>query len=129
LLLVISVLGGNHIVDIPLHDTYHVISSIYIGLAMSILLGGIGFGYWLMRKYKLISWMTKFHIIATTVFFLAYAIIDLLLVNQFKTNFNILNITNQIFLALLLIAMFSQLIFILNLSLSYTKYNKINNHE
>ena len=61
----LSIIGWNNTIDIQLHDTYFVIASIHMGVLFSIYLGVIGIIYWLIRKKKLVDWMTVIHVVIT----------------------------------------------------------------
>ncbi|WP_146153589.1 hypothetical protein [Adhaeribacter arboris] len=63
LLLAITRIGNT--IDIQIHNTYIVINPIHFGLLLSVILGSFGGLYWLVRKKKLIYWMTIAHVLVT----------------------------------------------------------------
>jgi len=54
-------------IDIQFHDTYIVIAYYHWAMLFTIILGGIGFLYWLFREKQMIHWMTIFHTIITII--------------------------------------------------------------
>ncbi len=130
LLIGLSILGLNATIDIPLHDIYFVISSIHIGMLLSGFLGIIGVIYWLMRKIKLINWLTIIHVVITISAFVTFMIYLIFksVIEYFGFSiieyFEAFPIINQIVTIILLMAFFSQFIFIANLILSLIRNQK-----
>ena len=117
----LSIIGFNSVIDIQMHDTYFVIASIHIGILFSILLGIIGLMYWLIRKKRLVDWMTAIHVISTILIFVLIVLIGLLFKKVIQSDFEMFRTVNQIMFIIILIAMFSQLLFIANLIFSLIK--------
>ncbi len=111
----LSIIGWNNTIDIQLHDTYFVIASIHIGVLFSIYLGVIGLIYWLIRKKKLVDWMTVIHVVITISTF-ALIITGLIFQKIIEGDFETFRTVNQILFVVILIALLSQLIFITNLT-------------
>lgn len=126
LILGLSIIGFNSAIDIQIHDTYFVIASIYIGILFSITLGIIGFIYWLVRHKKLINWMTLSHVIITISTSALFVITGLAFKKVIETDFDRFRTVNQILVAIILIAILSQLIFIMNLVLSLIRNKEKN---
>lgn len=112
----LSIIGWDNTIDIQLHDTYFVIASIHIGVLFSIYLGGIGVIYWLLRKKKLIDWMTVIHVVITISTFALIIITGLIFQKIIEGDFETFRTVNQILFVIILIALLSQLIFITNLT-------------
>jgi heme/copper-type cytochrome/quinol oxidase subunit 1 len=115
LILVLSIIGINSAIDIQMHDTYFVIASIHIGILFSIILGIIGFLYWLARSKRLVKWMTAIHVTSTIVTFVVIVLTGLIFKKVIESDFEIFRTVNQIVLVITLIAILSQLIFVTNL--------------
>jgi len=109
----LSLIGLNKTIDIQMHDTYLVISLFHVGILFSIILGVIGFFYWLMRKKKLINWMTVVHVIITIGSFLII-LIGAMLAKIFFLQVDTLTPLSSI----ILIGLLSQLLFLFNLIFS-----------
>jgi cytochrome c oxidase subunit 1 len=65
ILLLLSIIDIDGVIDIQLHDTYYVIALSHIILLVSIFAGFIGFIYWLLRHKTMIPWITWSHFIGT----------------------------------------------------------------
>lgn len=115
LILGLSIIGINSAIDIQMHDTYFVIASIHIGILFSIILGIIGFLYWLTRSKRLVKWMTAIHVTSTIVTFVLIVLTGLIFKKVIESDFGIFRTVNQIVLVITLIAILSQLIFATNL--------------
>lgn len=137
IILGLSTIGSNGSIDIQMHDTYFVISSFHIGILFSIILGIIGFIYWLVKGKKLVNWMTAIHLLTTILALASILIISFLpngLFSPSSYSFDtISDLTNnpfstasQILSALVLMAILSQLLFIVNVIMSFARnHNKI----
>ena len=119
-----SIIGINSTIDIQLHDTYFVIASFHIGIVFSIFSGLIGFIYWLTRKIRLVNWMTAFHVVTTILTFVLIILTSLIFKRVIEENFHAYLILNQIIFVLILTAILSQIIFMVNLVYSLIKNNK-----
>jgi heme/copper-type cytochrome/quinol oxidase subunit 1 len=117
----LSIIGFNSAIDFEMHDTYLVISSIHIGILFSILLGIIGLMYWLIRKKRLVDWMTAIHVTSTIIIFVLIVLTGLIFKKVIESDFKIFRTVNQIMFIIILIAMLSQLVFIANLLFSLIK--------
>ncbi len=111
----LSIFGWNNTIDIQLHDTYFVFISIHIAVLFSIYLGVIGIIYWMIRKKKLIDWMTVLHVVFTISTFALIITTGLIFKKIIESDFKIIRTVNQILFVVFLIALLSQLIFITNL--------------
>ncbi len=125
-ILALSIIGLNSTIDLQLHDTYFVLTSIHIGILFSILLGVIGSLYWFTRNKKLIAWMTASHVIITIVAFVIITVSSLFFKASIRSDFAIFRTVNQILLAIILIMILSQVIFILNLIISLIRNKEKN---
>ncbi len=58
---------SNKVLDVNIHDTYYTMSYYHIAIVFAILFGFVGFGYWLMKKFKrkLSKWLNLTHIFLT----------------------------------------------------------------
>ena len=67
LIMLIGILSGEADLDINVHDTYYVISYLHLAILISILFAIISIGYWIMLKTnrKLSKWFNLTHIILT----------------------------------------------------------------
>jgi len=107
-------IGLKKTMDIQMHDTYFVIALIHVGILFSIILGVIGLLYWLMRKKKLINWMTIVHVFTTIASFVSILIGAMLATKIFFLQIDILSPLSII----ILIGLLSQLLFLFNLIFS-----------
>ena len=112
----LSIIGWDNTIDIQLHDTYFVIASIHIGVLFSIYLGIIGIIYWLIRKKTLVDWMTVIHVVITILTFALIIITGLIFQKTIEGDFETFRTVNQILFVVILIALLSQLMFIINLA-------------
>lgn len=121
LLLVLTKVGST--VDVQLHDTYLVIAPLHLGLFLSSFICGLSGCYWLVRKKKLINWITVTHVIATGIGFFIITVLALTPkvqsslsgVNYFSSDYY-----QTILVALslvILIGLFSQVMFVANLTI------------
>ena len=101
-ILLIFAIGLNAPINIQLHDTYIALDSISIGILLSITLGAIGFCYWLMRKKKLINWLTVIHLLTTVSSFILIVSLGLQKINDYQ-------------FAIIAVAVVSQFFFVVNL--------------
>lgn len=118
MILGLSIIGFDRTIDIQMYDTYFVISSIHIGIFFSIILGIIGFIYWLIRNKRLVNWMTAFHVLATISTLVLVVLTGLLFKKAIQGDFETFGTVNQIMFAIILMAILSQLVFVTNLVLS-----------
>lgn len=119
-----SIIGIDSTIDIQLHDTYFVIASFHFGIVFSIFSGLIGLIYWSTRKIRLVNWMTAFHVVTTILAFVLIIITSLIFKRVIEMNYNPFLILNQIIFLLILVAILSQIIFMVNLVYSLIKNNK-----
>lgn len=104
----LALIKADSTIDIPLHDIYFLVASAQVGIQLSLTLGFNGCLYWLLRKKKLVNWMTAFHVITTILSF------NLIIITGF-----VFKDFNQIVPAISLLLMpVSQLIFFVNLAIS-----------
>jgi heme/copper-type cytochrome/quinol oxidase subunit 1 len=122
----LAILGSNSGIDLQLDDTYFVIALTHIGIFFSIVLGIIGFLYWLTTNKKLINWMTGLHVSVTISTFFLFMIAGLIFKKLIGIDFGKFREINQILLVTILIMVLSQLIFIINLLINLIR-NKVNN--
>lgn len=124
LILGLSIIGYNRTIDLQLHDVYFVIASMQIGVLFSIILGIIGFVYWLFRNKKLVNWMTLVHVIITISIFGLIVLTGLVFRQVVSGDFISFRTVNQFLITIILIALFSQLIFLINLVFSLIRNKK-----
>lgn len=110
-------------IDIQFHDTYWVIAYYHLVIPITILLGDIGLLYWLFRKKGLIQWMTIFHVLITIlpilVLFIAYGFPREDEIGEYIEGDTISR--NLFYLSLLLVFIFGQILFVLNLLIALFK--------
>lgn len=111
------------VIDIQFHDTYWVIAYYHLEIPITILLAGIGLLYWLFRKKELIQWMTIFHTLITIL-----PILVLFIKCGFPKEDGVGDyiegdaISRSIpYLILLLLFIFGQILFVLNLLIALFK--------
>ncbi len=104
-------------IDLQIHDTYFVIAYYHWALFFTIILGGMGFLYWIFKGKGLIRWMTIFHSLVTII-----PIISLFIWNGFPKERYFSNYIQvdmmSIFIAywgILLLFLLGQIFFIINL--------------
>ncbi len=120
IIILFGLTSGDNYLDVNLHDTMFVVANSYIAKIFLILFGLIGFGYWLMHKfrYKLSKWLNFIHIVLTIGGFI---IIWMLILIFSESNFKYGNlysnkITRNLFLTILtLIIIIGQLIYLTNI--------------
>ncbi len=121
IIMLIGILNGDAVLDINVHDTYYVISHFHIATLISILFGIIGIGYWIMNKAnrKLSKWLNWTHIGLTFGGIILILILSKLyrepktdtILSDFDFNQNL----DIIIFVILLIAIFGQVIYPINL--------------
>lgn len=112
-----GLVNGEGTINIDFRDTLFIIQNSKLILILAIAFSIIGFWYWLMQKLKrqLILWMTIIHLIVTI-----DGIIIAFLLEHFFNDYKINSIK-----AIVVILIFAvQVIFPLNLILSFFKTNK-----
>jgi hypothetical protein len=114
LTLAISYVYKDKSIDIQLHDTYFVTDALFIGKLCSFILGVVGSIYYLVRKRKLVSWMTYLHVFLT-IFSIGFVYYNLTLKLQ---NYADLEKTIRDSLLVIFLGILSQLLFIVNLVMS-----------
>ncbi|MEM9544854.1 MAG: cbb3-type cytochrome c oxidase subunit I [Bacteroidota bacterium] len=118
-LLFAFLVNRNKTIDIQLHDTYIVLASGHLGILLSILLVLFGGIYWLVRKKKLIRWMTRVHVLSMLILSV-FLFFGLLLSNQSVRSYDhvsyqfIIRAVTYVLATLLLV----NLIFVLNISIA-----------
>ena len=111
----IGILSEDEVVDINVHDTYFVIAHLDFVVLISLLLGLIGIGYWIMQKAnrKLSIWLNGIHIGLT----FGGPIIVWLLTKFFRAetmDYDFNNNLNLIIWLIILLMVLGQLIFPIN---------------
>ncbi len=124
-----SFFDENDIIDINVHDTYFVIRNSHLTTLLFVIYGIIGFCYWLFFKYEiiLVRNLTNIHSIITIGSIYIYEIG--MIYYNFKTDSSfplfdddILN-QNLFTLIIVMLVLFTQLLFITNIILSTIKYS------
>ena len=120
LIILFGLTSGDNYLDINLHNTMFVVANSYIAIIFSILFGLIGFGYWLMHKfrYKLSKWLNFTHIVLTIGGLIFIWIITLFFnESNFKYGNSYSNEITKILILkfLILIILFGQLIYLTNI--------------
>lgn len=118
IILILGLIGVNSNLDLQLHDTYFVIAAVHIGILFVIILGIIGWIYWRTSAKKLVPWMTLTHTIATVVSFVLIMLAASFFKELVSTNVAMFRAINQLIFLMLLIALLSQVVFIINLIIS-----------
>jgi len=127
ILLLIPFLNFDKTFEINIHDTYYVFDIIYIAIILSIFLGFIGLGYWMIFKIKmqLINWLTLVHVIVTISGFLAIIIINLytpeLIQDDSSSNFASFLGFRTISFYTISILIYTQLFYLFNIIISLFK--------
>jgi cytochrome c oxidase subunit I len=115
------VFTGNRTMDIHLHDTYYIISPLFLFLSAAVILLLLWGVYRLLDRFLLSKFLTWLHTIITV-----FAAV-LLLVNVFQiysfsnsgfsswTSFNQIQNTNQLLVFALLVSGIAQLLFVINI--------------
>ena len=113
-------------IDINVHDTYFVIHHFAIAELITLYLLFAGFLYWIYQKanLKLNAHLTKTHLILTVGGILLYFVLSGLFQRNEQADYKTFNITISI---LILVILFGQLLFILNLILGL--FRRITNHQ
>lgn len=125
-IIALSMTGFNSTIDIQLHDTYFVVASIHFGIFLSIILGIIGFIYWLIRNKILVNWMTAIHVFTTISAFVLVVATELIFKDVIQGDVEAFRTVNLIVFAVMIIAFLSQFIFITNLVFSLMRNQQKN---
>ena len=119
--LLVFVVICNYEIDIQMHDTYIVGYLSHFGILFSIFLFFTGGIYWLLRRRKMIEWLTVFHVIVTILGILVVVILIITLedvrgiVGRKYINFEILFFRSLLVLGGVVIWLLSQAAFIFNI--------------
>ena len=121
LILTISFVGYNKIMEIQQHDTYLVINVVQVGLILAFILSLIAFIYWIIRHRKNNYYLTKIHILLT-ITCASLIMVFGLFSNYFKgVNFPLYC---KIILVLIFLFLLVQLLLILNIGYSLSRKKK-----
>ena len=112
-LLGLSLLGLQRTMDLQLHDTYFVLTLPSVGLVLISWVGLLGLGYWLMRRYPLISWLTGIHVVLTLLACVALLLVGLFFAGLISSGS--FAAVNKVAGILLLIVVGSQFLYLANL--------------
>ena len=115
LFFILSFLGRNFTVDIQMHDTYFVVSPFHIGQLLCFEFFIFGLIYWLLRKNRLLSFLTSSHILFTitcTIIVILYHLFN----GRFQTHdLNFLKIGRTWYSIIILLYVISQILFLVNI--------------
>lgn len=119
-MLLLNVFNGTETIDVNVHDTYFVIEMGFIYYFVSVILGLIGFGYWVTQKAnrKLSSWLNAIHIVITFGALIALLIIPYVFNSKSQSDFPLYdnlhkqNVAITIVVVLMLLA---QVLYVFNL--------------
>lgn len=122
LVLILSILSGNSTVTLQVYDTCLLTSPLTVGLLLAVMLTVIGLVYWLSRSIDLVGWMTVCHLFLTVLFFIALG--GAILLSGFVDlgDFRRFSQFNAVMVVTVSLAVLSQLIFVVNLSVGITRY-------
>jgi len=113
----VGLIRQNTAIDIQMHDTYFVVAIWHVGLISSLFLGLIGGIYWLFSDWEWVNWMTILHT-GITVFFSLFILLLMIKPNVFFE----FGLQKQSWMLLIgLIFMVGQLLFLINLVISYLR--------
>ncbi|WP_103071637.1 hypothetical protein [Aquimarina sediminis] len=127
IILLVIFFSGDSTLDINIHDTYFVIEHAYISYLVSITLGLIGLGYWIMIKLnrKLSKTLIAIHELLTLGGFLAIWISNMI----FKRVplFDSIGTENLVLTIFALLIIIGQVFYLLNLIMGLFKKEKRSN--
>ncbi|MEI7582405.1 hypothetical protein [Runella sp.] len=121
--LVVGIFSQDKIIDIQFHDTYFVISQLYLSLFFSFVLGLEAVGYQLIERNKgrLIRGLNWIHLVLTfgsiSVLFLVSIDPDAIIGNQ--SEFKRWQSLEAVSIGAVLLFVFSQLVYLLNLGIGF----------
>jgi heme/copper-type cytochrome/quinol oxidase subunit 1 len=121
LIFLLSFLRPDDTFDFQMHDTYFVMASIHIVIAIAILLLVIGFAYWLFRNKKLVNWMTLGHVIPTILILLLIAFFSMTSNNWRDMGYEYFRRINNMVVISFLLFVLLQLLLLVNLIISALK--------
>ena len=124
IIVILSLINLKGTIDIQLHDTYFVIAFIHLSFFLSAILIITGLLYWLVRRKKLISWMTLAHVLSTILLFLSIIITGFVFEQFLTPNHNLLR---PLIVLSLLVFIISYSIFIINLTISLSRNDQPKN--
>lgn len=114
--------GFNNKIDIQFNNSYYVIDALYAGVFLSVYFGMTGFIYWIFRNNDFISPLTLIHVLST----ILVAVILIFVIIKFQSVAASNPVNFVVFNYILYISagcfMLSQLLFIINLVISLTKW-------
>ncbi|WP_338378230.1 hypothetical protein [uncultured Flavobacterium sp.] len=132
IILIMGFLNRKETLDINVHDTYYVINNFHLAIILSTVLGIISLGYFLIKLFNipLINWLSITHVIISIlgiiIIYILFKVVKNLEVNTsniesfFKYSKTIQRINFALFSALT-ITIISQLLFLLNITVSIIK--------
>lgn len=114
-------------IDLQIHDTYTVLALIHLAIPTSIILAGIGLLYWLFRYKKMLDWMILFHTSMTILPILLFFIWFGLPIEEAANNYIEGDAITRywFYLIFLLLFLFGQILFVVNLLIAL--FNKNDN--
>ena len=121
IILLVGVLGGDHTIDLNVHDTYFVISNFHLALLISVVFGLISIGYWLIIKLRgqLSSWLSLVHIILTVggfiILWIGNIIFSQSILDSAIPSIDGIRTQNLIIAVLLIVIIIGQLVYPINL--------------
>jgi len=130
LIIIVEFLRENEPLDFNIHDSYYVISRGVISILISLFFGIIGLGYWLMQKAnkKLSKWMNWIHIFLTFGGIISITLIPHVFKSSTASEFSLFDDLSRQYIAatiLVVLVIFSQLIYLTNLIIGLFNKNKV----
>lgn len=109
--LILLLLNGSKPIELQIHSTYLVFSSIQLAIILSLILGVLGGLYWMFREYKLVNVLSWIHAGGTSLGILGFSIMAV-----FQTLFAVDNL-DAMKVNLITILVLIQFLFIVNMIL------------
>jgi len=132
IMILLGQIHGDNILIIGVYDTSIAIANNYLAYLISIFFVLIGFGYWLIYKFKhqLSNWLNLLHIVITVGGFLTVLMIGLIFgyspIESENTYSNTLRINSKL-INLLLTIILGQLIYLTNIIIGLIRKRNITN--
>lgn len=116
-------------VDIQMHDTYFVISTLLAAIFLSLILALLGAIYWIIKSYSLHSTLSTIHTFGTSFSLIGIAVISILQITYRPTKptldkLEMFGWLNKISIILVLALIAMQIIFIVNVIYGFIKGKK-----
>ena len=114
--------------DLPLHDTFYVLSSNTLAIGSSLILVVFGLIYYLLKNYKLAPWLSSIQVVLLIGSLLGFILMSTIPLKSIGNNYQLYARINLIRWTFVFAFVLSTLIFIINLVQALIKMKKRRTH-